>query len=518
MPRNYRYFIMLGILSLVTVVVRTYALDLMEFKEDEVAALQGLEQILAAGELPRYGVISSLGIPQPPFFYYLMGPWFKLFSTPIGATWLIVLGSICAVTVMVWTATSMISPRAGVFMFAFTAAAPWLVIYGRKLWSQNLLPPFVSLLLIVSLRVARVRRSRTVIFLPILAAIVAGLHYSGVCTVIATVIFGLITYDRKTLNCPFLIVGIAVMAVMIAPYGSYLLNEGRDDVGLALTVGSVSPSSGATLSRSLIFTGQVLGSGGLEWLMGEAFSLSNPGLTTVTRIVSWLIVIGLWGIAVYYTFLIAVTMRYAPDKREVARSYAIPIASVLHLSTPLVVYSLARAPTFYHYFIISMPAGFLLLAYALNQIHGHGVSSGDRLVNPIRRQWSSLSAGVAPLLALLVFGSNLLWLVAQHSYLVKFGGASGEYGMAYRYQRALARVIKEHSGSNTKLEFLEFHKGPSGVYYLLDVMANSDIPPPVTPAQAISVRSILMRPERLALEPTEHRLGPYAYRIIKGDE
>ena len=136
-----------GIL-LLAILCRFYALDWMEFKGDEAVALRLALPIFETGEWPQVGLMSSVGIHNPPFFIYMLALPMAISMDPVWVTGSLV-GLLAVITVL-WTYW-VVRPRWGM-MAAFSAAllfacSPWAVLYARKIWAQDVLPIFCVALL-----------------------------------------------------------------------------------------------------------------------------------------------------------------------------------------------------------------------------------------------------------------------------------------------------------------------------------------------------------------------------------
>src|SRR5206468_2749535 len=58
-------------------------LDLLEFQGDEAYAAQLALQFVKHGQLPTAGLMSSVGVTNPPLFIYLLIPMFAISANPV---------------------------------------------------------------------------------------------------------------------------------------------------------------------------------------------------------------------------------------------------------------------------------------------------------------------------------------------------------------------------------------------------------------------------------------------------
>ena len=123
--------------------LRMGAPGLTEFKRDE-ANLSRLALNLAQGKgFPLLGISSSVGVPNPPISVYLFALPYLFDHTPILAT--VFVGALNTLAVaLTWALVRRtFGPRPALIAALLYAAAPWGVLFARKIWAQDLLPPFV---------------------------------------------------------------------------------------------------------------------------------------------------------------------------------------------------------------------------------------------------------------------------------------------------------------------------------------------------------------------------------------
>jgi hypothetical protein len=140
--RRWEWIALAGIL-LAAAILRLGAPGVTEFKRDE-ANLSQLALDLARGrDLPLLGINSSVGVPNSPVSVYLFALPYLLDDTPILATLFVGALNVIAVALAWMLARRYYGPIAAAAAGLLYAASPWAVIYSRKIWAQDLLPPFV---------------------------------------------------------------------------------------------------------------------------------------------------------------------------------------------------------------------------------------------------------------------------------------------------------------------------------------------------------------------------------------
>ena len=197
--------------------LRLVRLDLIEFKSDEAKAIALTAPIVDGGHWPEVGLVSSVGIHNPPVFLYLLAVPMTVSFNPRFVTGSFV-GGLAVLGVLLTFVV--IRPRFGAFVAlsatALFACSPWAVLYARKIWAQDVLPVFLVVLLYVLFAVSERRRTWLVALVPVLVGILWQIHFSAVALVpVCAVVVLLRARDVGWLK---LLVGIALAVSMLLPY------------------------------------------------------------------------------------------------------------------------------------------------------------------------------------------------------------------------------------------------------------------------------------------------------------
>jgi len=121
--------------------LRFYHLEWAEFKLDE-ARLAALALGLARdGHLPRWGIDSSIGIPNFPLAAWLAAVPFAVSSDPVAATGFVAGLNSLAVLGVYLLGRAWYGEAAGLVAGLLYASAPWAVLFSRKLWPPEFLAP-----------------------------------------------------------------------------------------------------------------------------------------------------------------------------------------------------------------------------------------------------------------------------------------------------------------------------------------------------------------------------------------
>jgi hypothetical protein len=143
-PRQkfFQAMVLLSILLLATF-LRFYHLDWTEYKLDEANISRLALALVRYGKVPVWGLGSSVGIYNGALSEWLLAIPYALSSNPLVATGFVAAFNVLAVAMTFAFTRKLAGSRAAWIATLLFAVAPWAVINSRKLWAQDLLPPFV---------------------------------------------------------------------------------------------------------------------------------------------------------------------------------------------------------------------------------------------------------------------------------------------------------------------------------------------------------------------------------------
>jgi hypothetical protein len=418
--------------------LRLRGLDLMEFKDDEAMSVD-LARRLLDGSFPSGGLTSSTGALNPPLFVYLTAIPLGLSDDPIAAAVFVAVLATVAIAltyVVVRTRLGFLAAAAAAGLFA---TAPWAVLYGRKIWPQDLLPVFETALLLVFWLILERPRSRAAFFVPVLLCIAFQLNFSALGLAVPVVV--LLACRARSLDWWSLGVGVAVAAVLLAPWLVHEVTHGFKDVVDIVTEGRGRRGSAAPGAASLKAVRQtvhlsgasgwdyVLGSSGHRqfvadagwaWRFGRAASVLAAGLFALGLLTS--------AVHVVKGARRRVTLPWLQlDARAGRRALLLVWLAGVWLSyatsAPSLVYP--------HYLIVAYPIPFI--------VQGLGASDLVGFARARARPFARLAAVTGLVLVLAGF---VAFTVAFHRFLDRHGGAAGDYGVVYRDKAALARAVR----------------------------------------------------------------------------
>jgi hypothetical protein len=398
-------------------VTRLGWLDLIEFKNDEAWALSVATSIARGQALPLVGIGSSLGVPNAPFFVYLMAiP--ELFShDPAFATGLIGLLGVVAIVLTYAFGRWLVDDVAGVSAALFFAVSPWGIVFSRKVWAQDALPAFVTITLFCLL--VAYRDGRRFLILPGIASLTLAtqLHPTAwsLCVPAGILIGAALVEDRA---CPSrtvrpLGIGIAAALFLEAPFVLWQIRNGW----LLLDAARRVAGNPARLDLSALHFA-------VSVAVGNGYPLLAPvdDWWSISRWIELGLLLG--GIAVIAGGALATRKRTVQVEA---------CAVLAWLAAPILAQSYHSVPVFPHYFIVVWPAPFLIMGFAVSALWRRVTWSHDRLSGPwpqaLREGAVVLAVGLPVGLGVVAFG-NYLRALDQ-------GVVRPEFGVSLGQQKAL---------------------------------------------------------------------------------
>lgn len=386
----------LFIIVLVAALLRLGAPGITEFKRDE-ANLSQLALDMAHGrDLPLLGISSSVGVPNPPLNIYLFALPYTVDSTPITATLFVGALNVLAVMLASGFARRYYGPVAGIITGILYATSPWAVIYSRKIWAQDLLPPFVVLTVFTGLLgYGENKRWAQLAHWPLLL-ITVQLHY-GAFTLIP--LSGLmLLLRRKSIKWRKLGVGFLLAALTLIPV---LIGAIQDDM---LTVDTLNDGLDQTehqrtiSTTSLDYARLTIAGTNIHSLAGpEQFEIYLDSVPDVY----WLFDLLPLGVLIAAGWILWRLLR-------MKTAQSTPDAVLLAwLALPIIAFTWEWTDVAPHYMIPLMPAAFILI--------GAGGEAINALDLPVIARRVTL--GITGSLVLLIAGLQILLFVKLIDFL-----------------------------------------------------------------------------------------------------
>jgi 4-amino-4-deoxy-L-arabinose transferase-like glycosyltransferase len=312
-----------------------------EFKADE-ARLYALALNMAEFKgLALRGIGSSVGFPNFPMSVWLFSIPLFFWKHPYAATLFVGLLNTLAVYVCYRLVKRYWGQVAGLTAALMFAASPWAIIYSRKIWAQDLLPLFVLGYIGTALAGFVEGRKWALLWHLVFLAIVVQIHLSGVALIPVTALLFVIFWKRTRAAWKEIGLGGLVGVLTALPFGIWLLQHANGNTSILNGV----------LRQPATYS---LDSVQYAWLVWNGFdihSLAGPNafqafLSSVPNIdwVRWV-----WGLLTVAGVAVAVK-RHHPEELIVLLWAIVPVLFFIRHSTPV----------FPHYFIITLPAAYVL--------------------------------------------------------------------------------------------------------------------------------------------------------------
>jgi 4-amino-4-deoxy-L-arabinose transferase-like glycosyltransferase len=408
--------------------LRLSRLDLIEYKADEAMAIELTLPLVEGRGWIAAGLVSSVGVHNPPMLMYLLALPLAIDVDPITAVIFVALLSIASIL-----ATYLVMrPRFGAFAAlgsaALFATAPWAVIFGRKIWAQDLLPIFSIALLYCVFVVLERPKSRWAFALALLTGTLWQLHFSAIA--VLPIVGVILLYAARRVSWTALGAGALLALLLAAPYVQYHVVRGWKDVQSFREISRAPGRPKPPLLQPIIYTAQITGSHGWSYMTGDsqqALADSAPvadrAAWIASAISSGLLLIG----------VIVLTTRVLSGFRRSPRSgldaqeerYAVLL---LWLGGVCALTVAGRLITYPHYFVLTYPAPFVIIALGLEWCKTQVARWQPR---PAMMCTTGLLVAICA--AFVAFDLSFV------RFLDKNGGTAGDYGTVYRYKDQAAR-------------------------------------------------------------------------------
>lgn len=417
--------------------LRLHALDLVEFKVDEATAVDRAQRLLD-GAWATVGLTSSVGARNPPFFIYLLAIPLGLRDDPLAATAFIGVLAVVAVGFTYVVLRSRFGSLVGLAAAAFFATAPWAVLYGRKIWAQDVLPIVdVSLLWCLFVVLER-QRSRAVLLVPVLTCLAFQLNFSALSLLVPVAV--VLAYRAREVDWLWFGIGVGLAALLLGPWLGHEAAHGFVDVGRLLSEGRgnrgsapVGSGTGAAIRQTFDVAG--------AWNWGYVVGASRSELAIDA---GWAWTYGRWascvvaGLFVVGLYTCAIRIGVGASRRRGWPWFELDVAArrralllVWLLGVWLSYLTSAKDNLFPHYLIVTYPVSFAVAAIGLADVVG--------LLR--RRLGFAALVGVGATVA--VVAGYTAFMVTFLRFLDREGGVSGDYGVVYRDEAAVARALMQ---------------------------------------------------------------------------
>ena len=451
LPLSIEWLILAGIVA-VGAWLRFQHPELLEFKSDEAFAANQALEFVRGGKLPTSGLMSSVGVSNPPLFVWLLIPMFFLTSNIA-----IVCGMISALGLATVVATWWIGRRyygsvSGLVAAALFASGPWAVVYSRKIWAQDFVPVLATGAMWAAHSLILGKNPKAIFWLLCLPLCVIQIHYSGFALTASAI--AVVVFLRPRIDWRFAVAGVALAVLLALPYVIAQQKTGWAEWKRMSEEGSsrhweqlpremtINPQSGYPFPRRPTEAWRhalaIMNAGEIEDILGLSTSEAidpnhiwsskhagqNRYFDTTLTLGDWLPWLQqlAFSIALVWFGVKALRSGETLFHRQVTADEESKKAWILVLwvVVPLAVYLVAGLWTYLSYYVILYPVYFVALG-ALAQ----------RAVAP-----KILVAGIGAFVV-----GNIVFMLDVNRYLVQYGGAQGTYGSGLGFKQAAAEYV-----------------------------------------------------------------------------
>ncbi|MFZ5919402.1 MAG: ArnT family glycosyltransferase [Chloroflexota bacterium] len=197
---------------------------LTEFKADEAHMVTlALDTIQGQGLAVR-GMGNSVGLPNFPMSVWLYALPLALWPHVYSATLFTGLINTLAILGCWWIVRRYWGPGAALAAALMYTVSPWAVLYSRKIWAQNLLPPWVLGWAIAGLLAFVERRRRFILLHLLCLAVAVQIHLSALALIPATALLLIIFWRR--VSWTWVLIGLGLGGLTALPFAYDLLSAG----------------------------------------------------------------------------------------------------------------------------------------------------------------------------------------------------------------------------------------------------------------------------------------------------
>lgn len=330
---------------------------LTEFKQDE-AQLYGLAlDLVELKALPLRGITSSVGLPNAPVSVYLFAIPLVAWKSPLAATIFVGALNTASVGLAYLMARRYWGCPAAVVGALLYAAAPWAVIYSRKIWAQDLLPMFVTGYMFAGLLAFVEGRRRWMLAHLALLAIIIEIHFSGLA--LAPLTLALSIFYRRRVDWRFVAGGVGLAALTALPVLFYALGRRAEWTIFAGLIAQLLARKAEFSADSFTLPAMLIQGADVHSLAGpsayRAFDATVPDF-------HWLLLVGL--LAALAGLCLVLWRMWVCRAQSRAAEVDAGLVMGLWFILPSLFFFWHSTPVFPHYFIILFPAPFLLAGLA----------------------------------------------------------------------------------------------------------------------------------------------------------
>lgn len=333
-------------------VFRTSNLHLIEFKADEGINLFLASRPLFEHPFPPIGIISSAGIPNPPFFSYLLLPIVYITLDPKAISFIIGNINSLAIGLLFLLVYRYYGLSIALFSSALISVSPWSILFSRKLWPPDFILPFMVAILYSLHKIVVDKKDFFWLPYTIMSLFLIQLYHPTMIFVFLVTAFLLIQKTKP--NVRYVAIGILIGILPLLPYLVYQLQNGCTDCSSVLGIKEklALRNSPEMFLRPMQITGQ----GNFQFLLGNdmhTFATNYPYIYELRKLLYIPYLLLPLGMIIFWK-------RYTKLRFLVYTTISIPI-----------LYFFLRLEPFIHYFAVIIPILFLFVGVGLASPFSH---------------------------------------------------------------------------------------------------------------------------------------------------
>lgn len=334
------------IIVLSSALFRITNLTMVEFKADEAINLFLASRPLFGHPFPPGGTVSSVGLLNPPLLNYLLFPFVLISLDPKVISFFIGLVNSLAIGFFFLLIRRYYNTTVALMASLLFAFSPWSILLSRKIWAQDLILPFLVLLLYSLHKV--VLDKKMIYWLPYVVSslLLFQLHQSSL--IFLLLLNGFLLIKKVKTNLTYIALGFILGIIPMLPYLIYIANNLSLDPQAFL----ISKERFGHQYFLVIFLRplQILSQGNFHFVLGEDMLTLAQRFPLAYHLRRFF----------YLEYLLLPLGALVFWKNYPRLRFLV----YLTLGLPLI-YFLARVEPFIHYFAILLPILFLFLASGL---------------------------------------------------------------------------------------------------------------------------------------------------------
>lgn len=339
---NKKTTILFAVIITVSSIFRLTNLNVIEFKTDEAINLLLAAQPRFGNPLPPGGTVSSIGILNPPLFTYLLFPITFFTLDPRIISFIMSIVNVISVGLIFLLFRKYYGQLTAFIAAIFLALSPWMILFSRKIWTQDLILPFTLPFLFSMHKIIVEKEMKYWILFTASALFLVQLHQINILFIALISIF--IFLKKITVHYKYAAIGILIGFLPLIPYISYQVKNGCLDCRSFME----KRQKLEPMYSQLIFLRplQIIGQGNFQYVLGkDMLTLKNT-----YPLIYWLKSFFYLEYIILPIGILIFIIKYK-NMRFIAYSALLVPA----------VYFMLKIDPFIHYFIIISPLLFLFL-------------------------------------------------------------------------------------------------------------------------------------------------------------